>query len=86
MKRLSDYDEYGQGIPKSKKMGGLGSPVVRVAGYVTQEEFDKMHEDLTKQLKEQTSVLEKILDELKQTKLHLASISDEDVESKDTEE
>lgn len=88
MKRLIDVDEFGQGIPKSKKMSDLESHRLLVVGvkYVTKEEFNTMQTDLKNQLAEQTTVLEQALLELKQVKLHLASLSGENIEAKDVEE
>ena len=88
MKRLIDVDEFGQGIPKNKKMSDLESHRLLVVGvkYVTREEFKDMQTDLKNQLEEQTTVLEQVLLELKQMTLHLASLSDESVEAKDVED
>ena len=86
MKRISDYDEFGQGIPKNKKMGSLSSSRLRVPGYVTQEEFVQMQKDLEAKLEEQITVQEQTLIELRQIKLHLASMSDENIEPEDVED
>ena len=88
MKRLVDIDEHSQGIPRNKKMSDLETGRLHVVGvqYVKQEDFEQMQTDLANQLKEQTAVVEQTLIELRQIKLHLASVSDETTEAGDGEE
>lgn len=90
MRRLVDFDEYNQPIPKNKpfkslESGELEQRRIRDPKYVTQEEFTEMQESLKEQLAEQTTVLQQLLLELKQSKLHLASLSGEDIDSEDIE-
>ena len=88
MKRLIDVDEFGQGLPKNKKMSDLESHRLLTVGikYVSKKEFSDMQTDLKNQLAEQTTVLEQALLELKQMKLHLASLSGEHIEPGDVED
>ena len=88
MRRLSNYDESRRGIPYSKPLTDLGTGRLHIKGvtYVTTEEFNQMQTDLKEQLSEQTTALEQALIELRQIKLHLASMSGEDIEPEDTED
>ena len=86
MKKFRDYDDFNQRIPKSKKFDDFESIRAFNPLYVTQAEFVEMQKSLESQLKEQTTVLEQLLLELKQMKLHLASLSGETIEPKDAEE
>ncbi len=83
MKRLNDYDEYEQGVPKNRPLYKKSSSRARDYRYVTTEEFEDMQTELRKKLEEQVTVQEQMLLELKQVKLHLASISDQTVEDDD---
>lgn len=87
MKKLADYDEFQQGIPKNKKMGDLETRRLHVVGvqYVTQEDFLKMQDELKRQLEEQATILRRTLIELQQIKLHLASMSNAAIDEADTE-
>ena len=87
MKKLRDYDELEQGIPKNKKMSDLETGRLHVVGvqYVKQEDFDELQESLKNQLNEQATLLEQQLIELKQIKLHLASMSDEPITEEDVD-
>ena len=88
MKRLHDYDEFQQGIPRNKKMADLETGRLHVVGvnYVKLEDFLEMQEDLKNQLEEQKTVLEQLLIVLRQANLHLASMSDANVEAGDGED
>ena len=86
MKRLRDYDEYRQGIPKHKPFPSLGERSARNPLYVTTKEFEDMQIELTEKLAEQTQLQEQLLIELKQIKFHLAVLSEETVESSDVGE
>ena len=83
MKLVEFYPEK-QGRPTSIQSvdGGTGLPIF-IGKYVTREEFDTMQTELKEQLEEQTTVLELALIELKQVKLHLASLSGEDITDDD---
>lgn len=86
MRRLFDIDIRRQAKPQNKEMTDTGTRKILAPGYVTQVEFDEMQIELREQLEEQTTVLEQALLELKQMKLHLASMSQEDIEPGDVEE
>ena len=88
MKRLTDFDEHSQAIPKARVLVDKGTGIVHTTGivYVRQEEFLEMQEDLRKQLEKQATILEELLIELRQSKLHLAAMSGEDIELEDTED
>ena len=88
MKKLHDVDEFSQGIPKNKKMSDLETGRLYVVGvqYVKMEEFLEMQADLKSQLEEQKTVLEQLLIVLRQANMHLASMSDANVEAGDGEE
>jgi len=85
--RNPEFYEERQGRPASKIIKDLdsgrskGIPI----NYTTIKEFEEMQIELKEQLEEQTTVLEQTLLELKQIKLHLASLSDEDIEDDDVE-
>ncbi len=85
MKRLRDYDAFGQGIPINKKMSDLETGRLFVVGvqYVTQREFNEMQAELREQLAEQAVIAVKALEELQQIKLHLSSLSDAHIEPGD---
>lgn len=87
-KRVKDYDEYGQATPKNKPLYELGIGEIRTRGvrYVKREEFEKLQEELAKSLNDMTTLLEQLLDKMRQATLHLAAISEEDVSSEDAEE
>ena len=80
MRLVEIYPEK-QGRPFTKQVADMGSnrPVL-VTLYVTKGEFEDMQTELREQLEEQTTVLEQALLELKQVKLHLASLSQEDID------
>lgn len=85
MKLLEMYLEK-QGRPPIKQSVDMGSGrLVFTGSYVTREEFNEMQTELKEQLEEQTTVLEQTLLELKQVKLHLAAISQENIEEDDVE-
>jgi len=88
MRRLSNYNEFRRGIPYSKTLTDLGTGRLHIKGvmYVTAEEFSQMQTDLKNQLEEQTTVLEQALIELRQVKLHLASLSGENIEQEDVDD
>lgn len=83
MRRLKDYDEYRQGIPKNKPVEAGLTSGGRNPLYVTTQEFEDMQTELEQKLDEQVTVLEKALEELKIIKLHLASMSGETIEEVD---
>jgi len=76
-----------QGRPSVKQSidPGTGIPT-SMSNYVLREEFTTMQTDLKEQLGEQTTVLEQALIELRQIKMHLASLSDEVIEPGDGED
>ena len=80
MKFVEFYEDK-QGRPTTKQTADMGSnrPAF-VALYVSREEFNEMQIELKEQIEEQTTVLEQTLLELKQIKLHLASMSQEDID------
>ena len=85
MKLVELYSEK-QGRPLTKQVADMGSSrPVFITLYVTKEEFESMQTELREQLEEQTTVLEQALLELKQMKLHLASLSQEDIKEDDVE-
>ena len=87
MKRLNDYDKYEQGIPINKPMVDMESGRLYHRGvrYVTWEEFIAMQDSLEAIVKTQTDLLFQAVVELKKTTLHLASLTDEPIDSKDVE-
>ena len=88
MKRLHDYDRFSQGIPRNKKMSDLETGRLHVVGttYVKLEDFKELQDNLTEMLDKQETTLEQMLDEIRQLKMHLASMSDATTESGDGEE
>lgn len=88
MKRLHDYDKFSQGIPRNKKMSDLETGRLHVVGttYVKLEDFEKLQTDLAEALDKQEAILEQALRELRQMKLHLASLSDANIEAGDGED
>ena len=83
--RLVEVYQEKQGRPLTKQVVDMGSnkSVSAALYYVTKEEFESMQTELKEQLEEQTTVLEQALLELKQVKLHLASMSQEDITEDD---
>ena len=84
--RLVEFYPEKQGRPLTKQAMDMGSnrPTF-IALYVTREEFEDMQTELKEQLEEQTTILEQAVLELKQVKLHLAAISQENIEEEDVE-
>ena len=84
--RLVEVYPGKQGRPFTKQVVDMGSnqPAFTIL-YVTKEEFEEMQTELKEQLKEQTTVLEQALLELKQVKLHLAAISGQNTDEDDVE-
>lgn len=61
MRKLHDFDEYRQGIPKRKIIQDLETGRALGIKYVTWGEFITMQQSLEKKLSEQTALLEKLL-------------------------
>ena len=87
MKRLSDYDEFGQGIPKNKQMSDLETGRSHTTGpkYATLEELQELEKALTTLVEGMASKFVLVIQELQQIKLHLASMSNAEVDESDTE-
>lgn len=86
MRRLRDYDEYRQGQPKNKPIETGLTSGGRNPLYVTTQEFEDMQTELKVKIDEQVTILERVLNELRQMKLHLASLSGETTETEDGED
>ena len=82
MKRLNDIDEFQQSVPRRRRYVdiGTGRIIPRGIRYVSWEEFVEMQRELREQLEIQATILTQTLLELKQIKIHLASLSDEDTD------
>jgi len=85
--KLVEFYSEKQGRPLAKQTVDMATNLPHfTGGYITREEFEDMQTELKEQLEEQTTVLEQALLELKQIKLHLADMSDEDISPEDAEE
>jgi len=63
MKRLYDYDEFSQAIPRYKPLSDMGTGRTHIIGakYAKLEDFLAMQQTLQDKINEQTSLLEHIL-------------------------
>jgi len=82
MKRLKDYDEFSQGIPRSKKMVDMGTGRVHVVGgsYVKLEDFLAMQQTLQDKINEQIGLMELILKTLRILAIRVTDVDPNDEE------
>ena len=81
MKRLKDFDEYSQGVPRYKPVTSLETG--RVYGgtkYVRLEDFLAMQQTLENKVNEQTTLLEQVLKALRILVLLVTDVDADDEE------
>ena len=85
--KITEFYPNKQGRPAALETIDLESgQTLHQLGYISlKEEYDKVEALLDKLLSEQIQKVTEVLIELKQIKLHLASMSEEDISEKDVE-
>uniref|UniRef100_A0A6M3IGD0 Uncharacterized protein n=1 Tax=viral metagenome TaxID=1070528 RepID=A0A6M3IGD0_9ZZZZ len=88
MKRLTDYDEYNQALPKNKRLldRETGRTFITGAQYADLGEFLALKTLLEETIEVQNNLLEQMRIELVQIKLHLAAMSNEPISEEDVDD
>lgn len=87
MRNVPEFYPEKQGRPKTPELRDLesGQSSVYYISTILQEEYVNLQDKIDELLNEEIDKVQQVLIELKQIKLHLASMSNEDIDKEDVE-